>query len=87
MARAFEGGGPVLLAGGGVKNAALVSRLRKLHAAGVTTTGEAGVAPEYREAVCMAVLGALCQDRVPITLPQVTGVAAPAPVAGCWAYP
>jgi hypothetical protein len=32
----------------------------------------------------MAVLGALSADGVPITLPAVTGVAPPAPVAGAW---
>ncbi len=87
IAGACHGGGPAVLAGGGVKNAALVSRLRELHSAAVTTTDEMGIAPEYREAACMAVLGALCQDRVAITLPQVTGVPAPAPVAGCWVWP
>jgi len=33
------------------------------------------------------VLGALCQDRVPITLPRVTGVRGEAPVAGSWVLP
>jgi 1,6-anhydro-N-acetylmuramate kinase len=46
-----------------------------------------GVPIEAREAICFAVLGALCEDRVPITLPQVTGCAEPAPVAGVWTYP
>jgi len=32
------------------------------------------------------VLGALCQDKVPITLAAVTGVRT-APVAGTWVYP
>ena len=84
IVRACAGGGPALLAGGGANNTALVARLRELHTPRVLTTSDAGIAPEYREAACMAVLGALCQDRVPITLPRVTGVAAPAPVAGCW---
>jgi hypothetical protein len=35
----------------------------------------------------MAVLGALAQDRVPITLPQVTSCREPAPVAGSWVLP
>ena len=38
-----------------------------------------------REAAGMAILGGLCNDRVPITLSSVTGVAK-APVAGVWAY-
>jgi 1,6-anhydro-N-acetylmuramate kinase len=46
-----------------------------------------GIPCEYREAAAFAVLGALCQDRVPITLPQVTGVPSPAPIAGSWVLP
>jgi anhydro-N-acetylmuramic acid kinase len=87
VVRACAGGGPLLLAGGGVHNTALVSRVRELHVEGVWTTDGAGIPAAYREAACMAVLGALCQDGVPITLPRVTGVGAPAPVAGCWVYP
>jgi hypothetical protein len=47
-----------------------------------------GVGAGEREALAMAVLGALCQDRVAITLPQVTGLPAgvAAPVAGVWTY-
>jgi hypothetical protein len=39
---------------------------------------------EAREAACFAVLGALCADGVPITLPHVTGCRTPAPVSGSW---
>ena len=39
---------------------------------------------EYREGACFAVLGALCQDRIPITIPWITGVPSPAPLAGAW---
>lgn len=77
----------LILAGGGVRNLCLMRSIEE-HAGGpVRTTANLGVPPEYREAACMAVLGTLCQDRVPITLPQVTGVTSPAPLAGCWAYP
>ena len=41
----------------------------------------------HREAMSFAILGALCQDRVPITLSQVTGCADPAPVSGTWIFP
>ena len=34
-----------------------------------------------------AILGALCQDRVPISLPGVTGCDDPAPIAGAWVLP
>lgn len=79
-------GAAALLAGGGVKNRALRSEIESRSR---VAPREDGMGPmiEYREAVAMAVLGALCQDRVPITLPQVTGVPQPAPVAGCWVYP
>lgn len=77
----------VVLAGGGVKNAALRAAITAHSRATIVTSDELGLPITHREAVEMAVLGALCQDRIPITLPAVTGVANPAPVAGCWVYP
>lgn len=74
----------VLLAGGGVMNAALQCELRDALPAPVVTTDHAGVPARYREAIAMATLGALCADGVPITLPNVTGCGQPAPVAGVW---
>jgi 1,6-anhydro-N-acetylmuramate kinase len=41
----------------------------------------------YREAMSFAILGALCQDRIPITLPRVTGCPDPAPISGAWILP
>jgi anhydro-N-acetylmuramic acid kinase len=79
------GEGSYVLAGGGVRNKALRAEFA---AAGASLTGDdLGVPAGFREAIAMAVLGALSRDRVAITLPQVTGVAAPAPVAGCWTFP
>lgn len=75
----------VRLAGGGARNGALVAAIASNCAVPVSPL--AGGMAEYREAAAMAVLGALCQDRVPITLPQVTGVKEPAPVAGVWVFP
>ena len=77
----------VLLAGGGARNKRLANAIAEHACVNTCTTSDNGVPIEMREAVCMAVLGALCQDRVPITLPHVTGVPEPAPVAGVWAYP
>lgn len=77
----------VLLAGGGTRNAALVRAIEGSCGAPVYTTAEAGLDPRWREAVAVAVLAALCADGVPITLPRVTGVAPPAPVAGRWTFP
>lgn len=82
-AERLSGTGPIYLAGGGAKNRTLAEALASACPAAVRPL-EGG---EAREAACFAVLGALCQDRVPITLPQVTGVAAPAPIAGVWSLP
>lgn len=80
---AAECTGQTLLAGGGVRNAALMHALRS-RIPQLETTASLGVPIEFREAAAWAVLGALCQDRVPIGLPGVTGVRTPAPVAGTW---
>ncbi|RMF72420.1 MAG: hypothetical protein D6744_16880 [Planctomycetota bacterium] len=73
-----------LVAGGGALNATLLDELRRRVSGPVATSDARSVPATHREAVAMAVLGALCQDGVPITLPQVTGVPEPAPVAGAW---
>ncbi len=90
---ACEGMGELVLAGGGVRNAALVEELRaaaRVRGQTVIMSDEVGVASAYREAVAFGVLGVLCQDRVAITLPAVTGVGGAggaggtAPISGCW---
>ena len=63
----------VLIAGGGAKNAALVRAVAESCGAPVEPTDDHGVPATMREAVCMAVLGALCADGVAITLPKITG--------------
>lgn len=77
----------LIVAGGGARNTALITVLR--HAAGldVHRTDAFGVPIEARESVAFAVLGTLCADGVPITLPQVTGCSAPAPRSGTWCGP
>lgn len=87
IARAVDGADTLLIAGGGAKNRALSAAIARHARARVEPTDARGVPATYREAAAMAVLGALCQDRVPITLPSVTGVPDPAPVAGFWTYP
>ncbi|MCW5774907.1 MAG: anhydro-N-acetylmuramic acid kinase [Phycisphaeraceae bacterium] len=74
----------VLLAGGGARNRALVGAIASRLGVTVETTAAYGVGIGDREAIAIAILGALCDDGVPITLPGVTGCARPAPVAGCW---
>ncbi len=81
----------VLVAGGGAANVTCVgwireSLARKSPSIRLESTDVHGLPAAYREAAEMAVLGALCADGVPITLPRVTGVAGPAPVAGMWAF-
>lgn len=83
--------GAVLLFGGGARNAAVAGAIGRVvgEAGGRVRPGEStGVGAGEREALAMAVLGALCQDRVAITLPQVTGLppGVAAPVAGVWTY-
>ncbi len=83
-----QGLGPsveLVLAGGGARNPVLVERIRKRCAGlAVMRSDDLGVPVEAREALGFAVLGALTQDGVPITLPQVTGAEAPGR-AGAWA--
>jgi 1,6-anhydro-N-acetylmuramate kinase len=86
IAKRVQGTQRILLAGGGARNAALVRAIGGWSSCKVESTNAAGLPVEYREAAAMAVLGALCQDRVPITLPKVTGVAA-APISGVWTEP
>ncbi len=76
----------VILAGGGCRNQALMLELKHRAGRPVTTTAKYGIPIDLREAAAMALLGTLCQDRIPITLPNVTRVTT-APVAGVWAYP
>ncbi len=77
----------ILLAGGGARNAALAQAITSCATAIVEPINAHGLPAGYREAACFAILGALCQDRTPITLPQVTGVASPAPISGAWVLP
>jgi 1,6-anhydro-N-acetylmuramate kinase len=75
----------LVLAGGGVRNRALRRAIEGWSSAKVVTTMEvAGIGVEYREAACFAVLGALCEDRVPITLAGVTG-GREGVISGVWA--
>jgi anhydro-N-acetylmuramic acid kinase len=77
----------VILAGGSALNAALVAEIATHAGVPIVPSDSLGVPVQFREAICMAVLGALAADKVPITLPQVTGREDAGPVGGCWAYP
>lgn len=77
----------VYLAGGGAYNSALAGAISRSAGVACERLDSLGIGLQAREALCFAVLGALCQDRVPITLPYVTGVPSPAPVSGAWCFP
>lgn len=77
----------ILAAGGGVRNAALMRSLRTHCPGPVQRTDDAHLPAEFREAAEMAVLGTLCADCVPITLPSVTHISGSAPIAGVWSTP
>lgn len=77
----------LLLAGGGLRNKCLTAAIRSCSSSLVEPTDAHGVPAAFREAAEFAILGALCQDRIPISLPQVTGVTAPAPISGAWVFP
>ena len=78
----------VILAGGGARNPVLVEHITKhdMLRVPVTLSNLLYVPCEAREAMAFAVLGALSQDGVPITLEQVTGAKGPGR-AGAWVYP
>ena len=85
-AKEKSGAGSLVIAGGGARNLHLVQRISTLagEATRTVTSDQVGIGVEAREAAGFAVLGALSQDGVPITLPQVTGSRSPG-VAGVWA--
>ena len=74
----------LVIAGGGVKNRTLVNLIEEQSYYEVSRSDDLGIPCEAREAMAFAVLGALSQDAVPISLPQVTGATNPG-VAGVWA--
>jgi len=76
----------IIVSGGAVHNRALMKELESVSDVPIELSDYFGIPATYREAVAMALLGALCQDRIPITLPQITGSNA-APVSGCWVLP
>jgi len=67
----------VLIAGGGVHNAQLVASIPNNE-----TTEAQGIPTQAREAMAMAILGALALDGVSITLPQITQRAETTDVVG-----
>ncbi|RNC81653.1 MAG: hypothetical protein ED559_07650 [Phycisphaera sp.] len=86
IAESTMGSDEILCAGGSTRNSSLMDSIRAHTNIPVLTTQEAGVDPLHREAVAMAVLGALSLDGLPIGLESVTGVKQPI-VSGSWCFP
>ena len=83
---AADGAQRLVLAGGGARNRTLVAEFQQRAHVPVVTSDQLQVPIDMREAIGMAILGALCQDNIPITVPGITGGES-APVSGCWCYP
>ena len=77
----------IVLAGGGAHNETLVEAIRRHAERPLKLSDDLGVPVQSREALAMAVLGALCADGIPITLPHVTGRRDDAIRAGSWCHP
>jgi 1,6-anhydro-N-acetylmuramate kinase len=85
IAESLRGAETVLLAGGGARNRTLAAAIPRHGQSGrFRLIDDFGIAATHREAIEFAVLGALCEDRMPITLASVTGVSE-APISGSWA--
>ncbi|MBI1375831.1 MAG: hypothetical protein GC159_24235 [Phycisphaera sp.] len=87
IAETVTGADRVILAGGGAMNATLVDAIRSASDAAVTRSDDLGVNGQYREAIAMAVLAALADDGVAVTLPQVTGRRPDAKPMPAWIRP
>ena len=74
----------IVVAGGGARNAALNAALERSSRKSSHLSDELGVPVAAREAMAFAILGALTQDRISITLPEVTGRAPRALLSGSW---
>lgn len=86
VAGAAPSDGAVIVAGGGVRNGPLMDGLRRRLGGRCNVSDAFGVPAQAREAVCMAVLGALVSDRVGATVPGITGARGPV-IAGSWVLP
>ncbi len=77
----------MILAGGGARNPVLAKRIADLAPFDrVVLSDDLGVPCEAREPAGFAVLGALSQDGVAVSLTQITGAQKPGR-AGMWVYP
>ncbi len=86
ITKAMVGSKRAILAGGGLRNRRLIAELTARAGIPVVSSADCHVPPAYREAIGWAVLGALCQDRHYVALPQITGAERTA-IAGVWTLP
>lgn len=78
----------LILAGGGCNNKTLVSCIEEHSHVPVQLSDMFGIPFQQRESVLMALLGYLCLDKRPITLPSITGAQDRKPfLSGSWVYP
>jgi 1,6-anhydro-N-acetylmuramate kinase len=77
----------VVIAGGGVHNAALTRAMCQRLPMPLLQSDELGLPAEFREAAAMAVLGALAEDGVPFTLPAISGAVQPVRVLASQTLP
>jgi anhydro-N-acetylmuramic acid kinase len=82
-----DSSGEIFLAGGGARNLTLAARIAAAAGLRCGDTSELGVPIEAREAMGIAVLGALAADREPTTLASVTGRGEPALIDALWCVP
>jgi anhydro-N-acetylmuramic acid kinase len=68
----------VLLSGGGAKNPVLVDEVRACFGARVRVAASGVFAPEHHESAAMALIAARTMNRLPSSLPKVTGASRPA---------
>ena len=83
----IESDGDILLAGGGARHQRVSRAIGEAARCTVRALDDVGVPIEVREAAEMAVLGALAEDGVDITLPAVTGRGPTRSRAGSWVRP
>ncbi|PCJ57405.1 MAG: hypothetical protein COA79_16180 [Planctomycetota bacterium] len=76
----------LIVAGGGACNQALLKALKLFFKGTVVLSDDYGIPVQERESMGFAVLGVLCQDRIPITLSKITNKSSHL-VSGAWILP
>ncbi len=85
--KACESSNRLILAGGGCHNKTLIKLLKESTKQEICLSDAYGMPFQQREAIEMALLGALCQDKISITLPQITKSSHSPFLSGSWIFP